>query len=184
MFSIFSHIAVGCPILIAEQFISERLQHVSLGLDLPGCYVFWPNTTSPLSRKNAGIYGNITNTGIQKLILLIYSKLSLNECNQAICIACYCFPKKLWKYLQVVWHVSALLSFRKCQQTRGTAFVKQAKHGETSWALEQVDYSWIQMIWNGSQVLLQMTSRWAPLHSSTRLRHEHAWTVHPGREIA
>ena len=118
------------------------------------------------------------------LILLIYSKLSLNECNQAICIACYCFPKKLWKYLQVVWHVSALLSFRKCQQTRGTAFVKQAKHGETSWALEQVDYSWIQMIWNGSQVLLQMTSRWAPLHSSTRLRHEHVWTVHPGREIA
>lgn len=134
-------------------------------------------------REHAGIlqtqeYRNMA------LILLIYSKLSLNECNQAICIACYCFPKKLGKYLQVVWHVSALLSFRKCQQTRGTAFAKQAKHAETSWALEQVDYSWIQMIWNGSQVLLQMTSRWAPLHSSTRLRHEHAWTVHPGREIA
>lgn len=119
-----------------------------------------------------------------KLILLIYSKRSMNECNQAVWIACYCFPKKFWKYIRVVWHVSALLSFRKCQQTRRTAFVKQAKHGETSWALEQVDYSWIQMIWNGSQALLQMTSRWAPSHSSTRLRHEHAWTVHPGKEIA
>lgn len=118
------------------------------------------------------------------LILLIYSKLSMNECNQAICIACYWYQKSFGNTFR--WCDMFLLYFHSENANKHGAphLSSRQNMAKLIGALEQDDYSWIQMIWNGSQVLLQMTSRWAPSHSSTPLRHEHAWTVHPGKEIA
>ena len=141
-----------------------------LGLARLLCFLAKHN--QPLEQKQCG---NMINTGIQKygtnsiLILIIYSKLSMNVIKLfALHVLLLPPPKK-----------SIGSKLRGCDTFLLYFHSENAnKHG----TLEQVDYSWIEMIWSGSQALPLMTSRWAPLHSSTRLRHDNACTVYISRK--